>query len=126
MTTLKRQPETVKSFCVSFFKKRPLIGARVALAALRRERNNLIVRKRHKGVNFDEVKRGEKHKWGFPLFCIIKLTQYSRDAEDVVPYSYHNNIKQLAVSYLIKSKHYGVKKTFIVFVGVDVLGDPLL
>ena len=101
MTTLKRQPKTVKSFCVSFFKKRPLIGARVALVALRRERNNLIVRKRHGRVNFDEVKRGDTlrseegrlRQWrslertsGGSPFSIIKLTQCLRTVGDACPF----------------------------------------
>ena len=28
----------------------------------------LIVRKRHRGVNFGKAERGEPHKWGVPLF----------------------------------------------------------
>ena len=56
----------LKVFAQAFFKKL-VVSKGNAFGRTPQSAKYFIVRKRHRRVNFDEVKRGEPHKWGVPL-----------------------------------------------------------
>ena len=78
-----------KKFCSSFFKSSQVLRA-APWVARRNERNNLIVRKRHRRVNFRQ-----RRKEGGPLVGVLRLGEGKNRTSGGFPFIRKENLNSL-------------------------------